>query len=117
MSRGPQGDMIRVENYVRLVRGGEVSIATGELLEVKSEYNNPISLQSSSSLSNSISKNTEKSLNSSNKFINRFDKNNDDKVELSEFKAGEQRFKHFDKNNDGFISADEAPTGPPKGDH
>jgi hypothetical protein len=109
MSRGPQGDMIRVENYVRLVRGGEVSIATGQLLEVNSEYNNLISLESSST-----SKNTEKSLNSSNKFINRFDQNNNGKVELSEFKAGEQRFKHFDKNNDGFISADEAPTGPPK---
>lgn len=124
MSRGPQGDMIRVENYVRLVRGGEVNVATGELSEVKSEYNAPSLLQSSSaqtsslskalSLISSASKNSALTLNNANKFINRFDQNNNGKVELSEFKAGEQRFKHFDKNNDGFISTDEAPTGPPK---
>lgn len=29
MSRGPQGDMIRVDNYVRCVRGGSVHLATG----------------------------------------------------------------------------------------
>ena len=119
MSRGPQGDMIRVKNYVRMVRGGDVNRATGELAETRSEYkdkglmmlNNTKNSQSSASNKNRNNNNDGKS---NNKFINRFDKNNDGKVALSEFKAGEQRFKHFDKNNDGYISVDEAPTGPPK---
>ncbi len=124
-SRGPQGDMIRVDNYIRLVRGGNLEIAKGELQENRYEYNHV----STSFEGNSTGKKTDNSSinkrmdvnsnnladNSTNKnFINRFDKNKDGRVELSEFKAGEQRFNHFDKNKDGYISPDEAPTGPPK---
>ena len=109
MSRGPQGDMIRVENYVRLVRGGNVNIATGELTEVRSEYGEISLVQKNSPEISAL-----EAKSTSNKFINRFDKNSDGKVELSEFKAGKQRFSHFDKNNDGYISPDEAPSGPPK---
>ena len=105
MSRGPQGDMIRVNNYVRMVRGGDVHIATGQLPEHKSEYSDKYL-----ALKSDVAKDSNKS----NKFINRFDKNGDGKVALSEFKAGKQRFNHFDKNKDGYISANEAPTGPPK---
>lgn len=110
-SRGPQGDMIRVKNYVRLVRGGNVSIPAKALSENRSEYSN----KSTSLIGNSTQRLTTQSIKKGdNKFINRFDKNRDGKVELSEFKATEQRFNHFDKNKDGYISADEAPTGPPK---
>lgn len=118
MSRGPQGDMIRVKNYVRLVRGGDVEIATGELLEVKSKYDNiGTVVLNKHSKEQAKSKQMPRSVSTqhgNSKFINRFDKNNDGKVELSEFKAGNKRFKHFDKNNDGYITRDEAPTGPPK---
>lgn len=110
-SRGPQGDMIRVKNYVRLVRGGDVFIPTKELSENRSEYSN----KSTSLISSSTQRLSTQSIKKgNNKFINRFDKNGDGKVELSEFKASEQRFNHFDKNTDGYISAEEAPTGPPK---
>ena len=121
-SRGPQGDMIRVDNYVRLVRGGNLEIATGELQENKYEYTNittstagyATANEASNTKSNTPRNQTTVRSTHGNKFINRFDKNNDGKVDLSEFKAGETRFNHFDKNKDGYISASEAPTGPPK---
>ena len=108
-SRGPQGDLIRVNNYVRMVRGGVVDVATGQSLETKSEYAD-ISLP----LANNSQKAQATPTNKNGNFIKRFDKNNDGKVERSEFKASDKRFKHLDKNNDGYISANEAPTGPPK---
>jgi len=110
-SRGPQGDLIRVNNYVRMVRGGVVDVATGTLLESKSEYAD-ISLTQT----NNSQKYQATPANKNSNFIKRFDKNNDGKVARSEFKASEQRFKHLDKNQDGYISANEAPTGPPKKD-
>ncbi|TEW56876.1 DUF1566 domain-containing protein [Psychromonas sp. RZ22] len=106
MSRGPQGDMIRVKNYVRSVRGGEVVIATRIEAEKMSQY----------SVSPSVGNNAKKASPSSvnNRFINRLDKNGDSKVSSAEFNGPVNHFKQFDKNNDGFITADEAPTGPPK---
>ena len=109
MSRGPQGDLIRVKNYVRMVRGGDVTIATGSLLETKSEYteNGALSIIEPQ-------KHQENLPIKNNNFIRRFDKNRDGKVARTEFKASDKRFKHLDKNQDGYISVDEAPTGPPK---
>jgi ribonuclease BN (tRNA processing enzyme) len=121
MSRGPQGDMIRVNNYVRMVRGGDVNIATGALKEIHTEYGETkASLQSNDDKSQSITEKNKPSPSvklgkpGNSNFINRLDKNKDGKVALTEFKHGEKRFRHLDKNNDGFISADEAPTGLPK---
>ena len=86
--RGPQGDVIYIYNYVRLVRGGTA------------EYNSSgvgIALPTPQG----------------NHFISRLDKNGDNKVSASEFDGPTKHFYTFDCNNDGFISADEAPTGPP----
>ena len=109
MSRGPQGDMIRVKNYVRVVRGGSVNVATSSSTENLSQYTKRDTIVNSDvkSIQNTQSKN--------NKFINRLDKNGDGKVSSSEFKRGTRQFNHLDKNNDGYITIDEAPTGPPKG--
>ena len=112
MSRGPQGDYIRVENYVRSVRGGNVSLAYGAQVETVIEYNAADIVKQTSPLVLSNDKNENHSTH--NKFINRFDHNRDGKVAASEFKGESKRFKHFDKNRDGYITADEAPTGPPK---
>ena len=108
MSRGPQGDMIRVDNYVRSVRGGDVTLTEATATENVGKFT------SSDTSGKSTVSQKPSSSSSNNKFINRLDKNRDGKVSSSEFKGDAKRFKHFDKNNDGYISADEAPTGPPK---
>lgn len=108
MSRGPQGDMIRVENYVRLVRGGTINLVTND----SSENLNKYTQSDSKAQSHNVEKLNLSSKN--NRFMNRLDTNRDGKVSLSEFKQGERRFHYLDKNNDGYITSDEAPTGPPK---
>ncbi len=126
MSRGPQGDYIRVDNYVRSVRAGNIELATEASHQYQAEqvyqYSNSSSAivdTTNTSMSTSSDNKTHKmthNKNSSphNKFINRFDKNGDGKVSASEFQAGTKRFNHFDENKDGYITANEAPTGPPK---
>jgi hypothetical protein len=108
MSRGPQGDMIRVENYVRLVRGGKINLLTNDSVEDLNKYTQ------SNSKAQSYSVEKLNLLPRNNRFMNRLDTNRDGKISLSEFKQGERRFHHLDKNNDGYITIDEAPTGPPK---
>lgn len=108
MSRGPQGDMIRVKNYVRSVRGGVINSATSRTTENISKYSVSGEEENNGGTEIPLSSNN-------NKFIKRLDKNGDGKISSSEFKKGEKRFKHFDKNNDGYITVDEAPTGPPQG--
>lgn len=114
MSRGPQGDMIRVNNYVRCVRGGTVHLATGTSKENISTY--PKSVNSSSVGQQTSDKGPQDGYSSSlskNNFITREDKNGDGKVSKSEFRGPSQHFSHFDKNNDGYITEDEAPKGRP----
>ncbi len=99
--RGPQGDVIRIQNMVLCVRGGDVSPVTeGPALEKKSKQ----------SPQNRPSQNQQ---NNRPGFVQRLDKNKDGKVSRSEFRGPAQRFDRFDLNKDGFISQDEAPTGPP----
>lgn len=109
MSRGLQGDMIRVKNYVRLVRGGNANLVTSITAENLNKYTQ------SESATKAYSNNPKNDLNTNgnNRFINQLDKDGDGKVSLLEFKNGERRFNHLDKNHDGYITADEAPTGPP----
>ncbi|CAA6690288.1 MULTISPECIES: DUF1566 domain-containing protein [unclassified Lentimonas] len=106
--RGPQGDVIRIENMVRCVRGGNVEISTEspkvEQPKASARRQSP----------NNEPKQQPKRGDSSNKgFMSREDKNNDGKVAKDEFRGPEEHFDHLDKNSDGFITADEAPTGPP----
>jgi Protein of unknown function (DUF1566)/EF hand len=90
--RGPQGDVIRIYNYVRLVRAGKATVK-----KKGPKVNSYISSKLSS-----------------NPFVRRLDKNGDGKVSKSEFDGPRQYFPHLDKNGDGFISASEAPSGPPR---
>lgn len=109
MSKGPQGDMIRVTNYVRSVRGGVIDMSTSSSNETERVYSqapsgnsrSPANIKPPSTLTNMGSR-----------FINRLDKNGDGKVSMSEFGKTEPQFKRLDKNNDGFITSNEAPTGP-----
>lgn len=107
MSRGPQGDMIRVKNYVRVVRGGVIDSGVNRPVEKIYTYKNNRSIKQSNYKKN------KKPSSRNNRFINRLDKNGDNKVSRFEFKRGKKQFHHLDKNNDGYISIEEAPTGPP----
>lgn len=131
MSRGPQGDMIRVNNYVRSVRGGTVDASaqvSEKTVHTYSKRNGSANNDSTSSNSaknatiNNHSVNNDKPNNNkpnnanhrNMRFIERFDKNHDNKVSIEEFKGRVKRFQSLDKNGDGYLTADEAPTGPPK---
>ena len=107
MSRGPQGDIIRVKNYVRCVRGG-IIISNKTISSTINTY--------TKSNTDNIQNNTRAERNNfkSNNFIIRQDKNNDNKVSQNEFKGPKKHFSKLDKNRDGYITQDEAPSGPLK---
>ena len=126
--RGPQGDVIRIYNYVRLVRGGNVTRNTSgpSLLYTKSAENNisrgryspnkgsDSSFTPTSPLENPGSSSTG-NISHSQRFMRRLDKDGDGKVSKSEFDGPSNHFSRLDKNNDGYISSDEAPSFPPPG--
>lgn len=99
--RGPQGDAIRIENWVRLVRGGYVT----QVLESPK-----VKAQTDSRMSAPTTRAT-----ASSRFIQRHDRNSDGKISKSEFKGPQAHFSDFDKDGDGYVTETEAPTGPPKG--
>ena len=86
--RGPQGDAIRILNYVRCVRGGKAD------LRVKGPE-------------------IRKSIPPRGGFVERLDRNGDGKVSRDEFDGPPEHFGHFDRNGDGYITEDEAAQGPP----
>ncbi|UDQ96460.1 DUF1566 domain-containing protein [Lentisphaerota bacterium WC36G] len=91
---GPQGDVIRIKNYVRLVRGGNSTINTqGPALE---------KVQNGSS-----NRSHQQNKNGADSHFNRLDKNNDGKISRSEFDGPAEHFDHMDKNKDGSLSSDE----------
>ncbi|WP_227021331.1 DUF1566 domain-containing protein [Oceaniferula marina] len=96
--RGPQGDVIRINNHVLCVRGGAAEVETsGPALEKRTSRPKQAPARSGAD------------------FIRRLDKNSDGKVSPDEFDGPRNRFGHFDLDGDGFISPSEAPTGPPTG--
>jgi hypothetical protein len=98
--RGPQGDVMRIYNYVRCVRDGAAEMrTTGPKVEMRqtSRSRNRRSGQASPG----------------EHFIRRLDRDGDGKVSREEFDGPAEHFTHFDKNRDGFISKEEAPKGPP----
>jgi len=107
-SRGPQGDYIRIYNFVRCVRGGPSTktVAARNTTTVPSGYSTNVTRKSS------ITDSTDRS--SKNKITRgmwgyKQDKNKDGKVSESEFRGPSRRFRNLDKNNDGFLTANESP--------
>ncbi len=115
-SRGPQGDMIRVENYIRCVRGGSVRLATGTSTGNISKYPDGMKIIPSAKLKEPRGlKGRTNPRPGRNRFMERLDRDGDGKVSRSEFDGPKNRFGFHDKNNDGYLSEDEAPKGPPPG--
>ncbi len=97
---GPQADEIRINNYVRCVRGGAATLQTkGPALRPGS---------TSPTLGQQPRQASPK-----DRFIQRLDKNGDGKISEAEFDGPARHFKQLDKNGDGFLTGSEAPKGPP----
>jgi len=88
-SRGPQGDVVRIYNLVRCVRGGKAEPRT---IGPKVEKTAPTR---------------------GGGFVRRNDRDGDGKVSRREFPGPDDHFRRFDRNRDGFLTEDEAPQGPP----
>jgi hypothetical protein len=96
--RGPQGDVIRIENMVRCVRGGDVEkIESGPKIEQQKTQQ----------------RQGRRGGDGGGGFMKRADRDGDGKVSKNEFRGPDDHFDHLDKNSDGYITEDEAPTGPP----
>ncbi len=103
-SRGPQGDYVRVKNFVRVVRGG-----TGQADPDKSIVSTEVHDQNNEKqFEQQIKKNRKKPLGRV-RFMKRLDKNADGKVSTFEFKGPDKHFKHLDKDGNGYISEDKIP--------
>lgn len=101
--RGPQGDCLRIENFVRCVLGGIAEPRTaGPKVEMKPDPRG-----------RRFGPQDDGARPSAANFIRRLDKDGDGKVSPREFDGPPQGFTRFDKNNDGCITEDEAPQGPP----
>ena len=102
--KGPQGDEIRINNYVRCVRGGAATLRTkGPPVQAFGRESSPGGGDRPSRPDGS------------DRFVRRLDKNGDGKVSKKEFDGPDHHFDHLDKDDDGYLTADEAPQGPPPG--
>jgi hypothetical protein len=102
--RGPQGDVIRIDNMVRLVRGGDVETVDAPVATTS------IQRASGRQRSTQTSGQTQSSIQTQNSaFMTREDSNGDGKVSKTEFQGPAAHFDRLDKNGDGSITADEAP--------
>ncbi len=96
---GPQGDQVRILNYVRCVRGGDVTRRTvGPAVE---NAFGP-SRQSPGGRAGRAPG-----------FVSRLDRDGDGRVSRREFDGPPDQFNVLDRNRDGYLSEDEAPRRPP----
>ena len=97
--RGPQGDVIRIENMVRCVRGGGVeTVATGPKLVG----------QDSPPRDRRPGERPERRGEDGSRFLRRFDKDEDGQVTREEFDGPSRRFTRLDQDGDGVVTAEEA---------
>ncbi len=122
--RGPQGDVIRIDNFVRCVRGGAAKVrTTGPKVEMqqaprrrkfKGQQNGrPRPGMASDRGGNSGIRQGRGSWGGD--FVRRLDKNGYGEVSKVEFDGPAEHFSQLDRNGDGYILVEEAPQGPPPG--
>jgi hypothetical protein len=108
--RGPQGDIIRIYNYVRCVRGGVVEARTSgpdiEMRQIplssrRGRRQPPVQGQRRGNVS------------FYEDLVRRLDRNRDGRISQQEFDGPPDHFRSWDRNNDGFLSEEEVPENPP----
>ncbi len=105
--RGPQGDVLRINNLVRCVRGGAAEPRTaGPGVEMKYTHHRPGSA--------SQPRGDERVGAPSGGFVRRLDRDGDGKVSRREFDGPPGHFDRLDGDGDGYLGNDEAPAGPPR---
>lgn len=120
--RGPQGDVIRIYNFVRAVRGGKATPKTSgpkvEMTEAqhggpgegrRPEQGTPPGMRPDAGPGR------ERGPGNFSRFVQRLDRNRDGKVSKSEFDGPANHFDHLDRDGDGYLSESEMPQGPPRG--
>ena len=103
--RGPQGDVMRIYNYVRCVRGG---VAEPRTSGPKVQMRRTSRPQRPPSQDRRMGQGP-----SGEDFVRRLDRDGDGKVSKNEFDGPARHFHTLDRNGDGYLSSDEAPQGPP----
>lgn len=119
MGRGPQGDAVRVNNYVRVVRQGATQQAEAASDIDYDAYPYRVILagersqdfdQESGEEQPRLDQNAP--LDFSHHFVQRLDKDGDGRVSRKEFDGPADRFDFHDTSGDGYLTADEAPLAP-----
>lgn len=119
--RGPQGDAVRIKNYVRCVRGGGKTLAKNPA-SASSVTNYPQKVRIVTEAGKAAGKNKASAqkkppagrrADHRQHFIERLDKDGDNRVSRREFDGPPHRFNFHDQNRDGYIELNEAPQGPP----
>ena len=97
--RGPQGDVIGIDNFVRPVRGGvAVTREHGPALESPGQNREGGNAPKPRAAGGRRSG-----------FVDRLDRDGDGKVSREEFRGPSRAFDRNDRDGDGFLSEDEAP--------
>jgi len=106
--RGPQGDVIYIDNFVRPVRGGQAALVQqGPALEM------PVARIPSGPRTQSRQPAQPRG-DRRGHFTRRFDRDGDGRVSPAEFPGPGHHFQRFDRNRDGYLSDAEAPPPPPQ---
>jgi hypothetical protein len=116
--RGPQGDVIRIDNLVRPVRGGEAVPKTdGPKVETtKAQAPGPgEGMRPGMRPGRDMGPPPGMPWGKPPPFVRRLDRNGDGRVSRSEFDGPASRFNDLDRDGDGYLSQQEAPRGPPPG--
>lgn len=111
--RGPQGDVVRIYNYVRCVRGGVAEPRTSGPTPVLTQSSRRGRQQGAQSGMQRRGQGRQGGGPSGSDFIGRLDKDGDGKISRSEFDGPAQHFRQLDRDRDGYLSENEAPQGPP----
>ncbi len=142
IGRGPQGDAVRINNYVRVVRGGNVSQVNARSDIDRSAYPYNVNslltqpqgdgkdadqqrrIQQGPLDSNRMAPtndgqmmppggNVQRQGYFGERFVERLDRDGDGRISRSEFDGPPDRFDDHDTNSDGYISKDEIGSNPP----